>query len=152
MTIQGTEGILEFALEREKEAIRFYQGLRNKARFSEKRKLLEEIEQMEHGHIRAIEQIREKGVSNISVPSLEKIPDLHLADQTVAPPEGEEMSYQDILIIAIKKEESAYKLYTALAESQQGEARTLFLKLASEEAKHRRFFEELYDQEILSQD
>jgi rubrerythrin len=104
---------------------------------------------MEKEHIVVLRQIQKKGIKSFDIPEVEN---LHISDYIVERPPSEMMSYQDILITAMKKEEAAYKLYTDLAgkQSETGE-KNLFLKLASEEAKHKLTFEKLYDDEVLKQ-
>jgi rubrerythrin len=56
------------------------------------------------------------------------------------------MSYIDLLVLAIKKEEAARKLYTDLATiAKEQKLRDIFLKLAQEEANHKLRFEIEYD-------
>ncbi len=144
------EEIIDFAIEREKEAVKFYRDLQEMTKFSSKKKMLKDLENMEKGHIEILENLKNKELKDIEVPEIQ---DLHISDYMVAPkPEGE-LSYQDIISIAIKKEEASYKLYKDLAENTDNEnARKLFLKLSSEEAKHKQIFEKIYDEEILSED
>ena len=78
---------------------------------------------------------------------------LHISDYIVEPSKNGELRYQDVLIIGMKREEASFTLYTDLAErSSDDDVKKLFLKLASEEAKHKLFFERIYDEEILTQD
>jgi rubrerythrin len=56
------------------------------------------------------------------------------------------MSYIDLLVMGMKKEEAARKLYTDLSTmAQTQELRDIFLKLAQEEAEHKLRFEIEYD-------
>lgn len=78
--------------------------------------------------------------------------DLHIADYIVDVEPYENMDYQDILIVAMKKEEKARQLYTDMAKEMSGtEAEQLFVKLATEEAGHKHKFEELYDEYVLKE-
>jgi rubrerythrin len=62
-----------------------------------------------------------------------------------------DMSYQETLVIAMKKEKKAFLLYTHLADmAMDTAAKKLFLMLAQEEAKHKLRFEIEYDNTILS--
>lgn len=139
--------IIDFAIEREKEAVEFYQNLQKMADFSSKKEMLHEFELMEMGHIKTLENLKKEEIEDIK---LENIQDLHLSDYLVSAPASEDMSYQNILIIAIKKEEKACRLYTDLVNRQKDEKiKKLFQKLAREEAKHKQHFEKIYDDEIL---
>jgi rubrerythrin len=63
-----------------------------------------------------------------------------------------DMDYQEALILAMKKEKSAFKLYSDLAKIVlEDNLKSLFLMLAQEEAKHKLRFELEYDREILKE-
>jgi len=146
--------IISFAINREKKAVKFYNNLIKNIHFSEKKKLLHEFELMEKGHIVVLEklkkQIEKTSIKNISI---QKVENLHISDYIVEVPEEGEPNYQDLLIIGMKREQASYTLYTNLAErSNDADNKKMLLKLASEEAKHKLFFERLYDEDILTQD
>jgi len=142
--------IIEFAIEREKEAVEFYKDLQRKTALSEKMDFLKNLEKMELGHIRTLELIKAKDIKEIEI---QETIDLRISDFIVSTDAAlDEMSYQDILITAMKKEEASFRLYSSLESSQNDAgAKKLFKKLASEEAGHKLLFEKLYDDEILSQ-
>ncbi len=105
---------------------------------------------MEMGHIEILEEIRKKDIKDIRIYDIQN---LHISDYLIKPAPIGEMSYQDILIIAMKIEEASCKLYNSLAEkSNNKDIRKLFLKLASEESSYKIMFEKMYDDEILTQD
>jgi rubrerythrin len=141
--------IIDFAIQREKEAVQFYRGLQSSVHFAERQKLLENLEKMEEGHVVILENIRDQRMEKIVIPEVEN---LHISEYMIQDePEGE-LSYQDILITAMKREESSHRLYTDMAEkTTDADVNKLFLKLASEEAKHKLLFEKMYDEEILTQ-
>ena len=77
--------------------------------------------------------------------------DLKMADYLVDVEETPEMTYQDALIIAMKREQVAFKLYTDMAEKiEDPELKSLFESLAREEASHKNYFESEYDDKILT--
>lgn len=141
--------IIDFAVEREKEAVEFYKGLQSKAKFTEMIEMLKELETMEQGHINMLEQIRSKGIEKIEV---QEVQDLHIGDYMVAAEPSEDMDYQDILIIAMKREEKSKELYTDLAKRFAGsEVEKVLLKIAAEETDHKLKFERLYDENVLKE-
>lgn len=141
--------IIDYAVEKEQEAVEFYQYLQKQAKFSAQRKMLEELENMEKGHIQILENIRCKGFEKLQ-PKKEKIEDLKISNYMVEKELGENMDYEDILIIAMKREEASYNLYTDLAMNfEHEETSQLFQRLAAEEAAHKHKFEVLYDEDIL---
>jgi len=61
------------------------------------------------------------------------------------------LDYQQALIVAMKREKAAFKLYIDLAAAVEAqELRDTFLALAAEEAKHKLRFELEYDESILT--
>lgn len=141
-TIEFNE-ILDFAIEREKEAVAFYRDLQKEAKFADQKQMLKEMEQMEMGHIKVIESIRNKGVKEQNIKS---VPNLKISEYLTKELSEEEMTYQSILIKAMKREENSLKLYTEMSlKFPDSEVSTLFKRLASDEAKHKLHFEQLYD-------
>jgi len=62
---------------------------------------------------------------------------------------SDDMTYQEILIAAMKKEERAAALYTVMRDqSEDSEIRKVFTQLVIEEENHKNHFESLYDRDI----
>ena len=149
MTKEKFNEVINFAIAGEKEAIKFYQELQEKVKFQAQIEMLKEFEDMEKGHVVILENIRNKGFENIEI---KEVTDLHISDYIVDVEPSEDMNYQNILIIAMKKEEKSNKLYTEMANNFPGtELEQLFRRLAAEEAEHKLKFEKLYDDEILEE-
>jgi rubrerythrin len=141
--------ILDFAISKEKEAVQFYQALQNKAKFNIQKKVLKKFEEMEKGHIIILNNIKQKKEKHFNV--IPKVEDLQISNYLVETKFTKSSSYQDIIIIAMKREEKAYKLYIDLANKTLDiDTKNLFRKLASEETKHKLHFEKIYEDEILS--
>ena len=141
--------ILDFAIAREQDAVDFYVDLQKKANFSAQEEMLEELAEMERGHKKMLMKIKENGVVSEQV---KKVEDLHISDYVVEIEPSDEMDYQDILTIAMKREEAAFNLYTNMANAiSNADLKHLFTKLAAEEAGHKNRFEKLYDEEILKE-
>jgi rubrerythrin len=82
----------------------------------------------------------------------EKVRDLKIAEYLVDVRPSSNMSYQDALILAMKKEKAAFRMYTALAgQADDPTVKALFLNLALEESKHKLRFEIEYDDFILKE-
>lgn len=138
--------IIDFAITRVIEAAKFYNELQNVAKLDSSKHLLKDLENMEYGHKRVLENFKNEGLSDYSQKNLT---DLGIGDFLAEVAVHKEMTFQEILIVAIKREENAFKLYKALAdEADNPEIKNLFLKLADEEAKHKNYLETIYDQEI----
>jgi rubrerythrin len=143
MTIQEFNDILDFAVAREQEAVRFYRDLQGEAKFQAQLEMLRDLESMEMGHIVVIESIRKNGVSEADIP---KVPNLQISEYLSTEADNLDLSYQNILIKAMKREENSFRLYSEMSvKFPDSDLSTLFRKLASDEAKHKLLFEKLYD-------
>ncbi|MBU4485638.1 MAG: ferritin family protein [Candidatus Delongbacteria bacterium] len=141
--------IIDFAVDREKEAVEFYQYLQTKSKFAEIKEMLKDLEEMEKGHIGTLEKVREKGIKEVKV---NKVNDLHIADYMADIEPSPEMDYQNILIVAMKREEKSKELYEDLAVRFAGtDIEKLLLKIASDESGHKLKFEILYDEHVLKE-
>ncbi len=138
---------IDFAIEREKAAVAFYGELLVNASFAAQKSTLEEFRAMEEGHVFKLTGMKARGDLRLSA---EAAVDLGLARRMAeveAPAAA--MTFQDILVAAIKKEEDSGSLYAGLEKSAaDAEAKAVFSLLAIEEGRHKRYFEELYDAEI----
>jgi rubrerythrin len=141
------ENILDFAVEREWESVRFYHHLLQNASSIAMMEAIREIELMERQHVDVLEKFRQSGFDQHSVPTVEN---LQIGEYLVPPTENK--NYRDMLVTAMRREELSYKLYITLAGgSQDQHVKALFEKLATEEAKHKNYFETLYDSEALKE-
>ncbi|MCD6177395.1 MAG: ferritin family protein [Candidatus Cloacimonetes bacterium] len=147
MTKEKFNEVIDFAIKGEEEAVKFYQELQLRTKFKARKEMLKDLENMEMGHIVILENIRSKGMKDVTV---EKVVNLNISEYVVDVTPYDDMTYQDILIVAMKKEEQAVNLYTDLAGNFPGtDLETLFLKLAAEEIGHKLQFETLYDEHVL---
>ncbi|MBF9014341.1 MULTISPECIES: ferritin family protein [unclassified Oceanispirochaeta] len=139
--------IMDFAIAREKDAVQFYKDLQNRSRFASQKSVLNEFELMEVGHVRLLEGVKERqSTAKLS----QTIPgDLKLSDYLHDVKISDDMTYQEILIAAMKKEERAAALYTVMRDqSEDSEIRKVFTQLVIEEENHKNHFESLYDRDI----
>ena len=144
------EEILDFAIKDEQRAADLYADLAKRSRNKEIRKVFEQFSGEELGHKKKLQSIKAgKG----TVLPQEKVADLKIADYLVEiNTSRDDLSYQDALIIAMKEEKAAFKLYSDLAEkTDHADIRDIFLMLAQEEAKHKLRFEIEYDDYILTE-
>jgi rubrerythrin len=151
MQFKSLDEILGFAIEREKEAVTFYNDLSKKETTAALTKTFKELAQEEAKHVKLLTNIS-MNRDVINSYELKKIPDLKISDYLVAMEYSEGMVMQDILILAMKREEMAVKLYTGMAlGAGNEESAKLFKLLAQEEAKHKLTFEALYDDSLAGQ-
>jgi rubrerythrin len=139
--------IIEFAIHREIESMDFYDRASKLVKHSGTRDLFVDFAKQEEGHKRKLEEAR---AGKIVLGKIEKIPNLKISDYMVEAELKPDISYGDILRIAMKREERSVKLYTDLNQKNQDETlRNLFTFLVQEESKHKYYIERLYDDEVL---
>jgi rubrerythrin len=139
--------IIQFAIQRESESMDFYDRASKLVKHSGTRDLFLDFVKQEEGHKRKLEEVR---AGKIVLGKIEKIPNLKISDYMVEAELKPDISYGDILRIAMKREERSVKLYTDLNQKNQDEnLRNLFTFLVQEESKHKYYIERLYDDEVL---
>lgn len=139
--------ILDFAMKEEQKAVDFYTSLAANARTADMKSIFEQFAREEVGHKARLKEIRSGGLFDL--PS-EKVSDLKISDYLVNVEPSPDMGYQDALILAMKKEKAAFKLYIALADrSVSADIKEVFLTLAQEESRHKLRFEIEYDEYVL---
>jgi rubrerythrin len=136
--------ILDFAIAREQSAVDFYTGLYSKVENEEMKETFLRFAKHEMGHKALLMKVKKEGVFTI-IPG--KITDIKIADYIVAEEtEPEKLSYPDALVLAMKRERSAYDLYKKLSISTDNPIyTTLFEDLANQELAHKNYFEREYD-------
>jgi rubrerythrin len=138
---------LDFAISNEEEAYRFYTDLGGRAERPWMREVFAGFAKEELGHKAKLEGVRRGKELKRSEKS---IVDLKIGDYLVDVQPTGELSYPDALVLAMKKEKAAFRLYTDIAAAtEEGPLRELFLALAQEEAKHKLRFEVEYDEIVL---
>lgn len=143
------DDVLNFAINSEQEAVDFYTDLASKTSNKGMQETFEQFAQEERGHKSKLERIKQGNTIELST---DKVLDLKIGDYLVDIEVSENMSYQDALILAMKREKSAFKLYTNLSNLVKDQnICDLFRSLAQEEAKHKLRFEVEYDDNILAE-
>jgi len=139
--------IIQFAIGREIDAANFYTEAKKSVKHSGTKELFSDFAKQEEGHKKKLERVL---AGKIDTGKIEKVPNLKISDYMV---EGElrpDISYADILRIAMKREERSVKLYTDLKErNQDARLNDLFDFLIQEESEHKFRLEKIYDDEIL---
>jgi rubrerythrin len=84
------------------------------------------------------------------IPAGQKILDMKIGDNLVDVEMTSGLSYQDALILAMKAEKAAFKLYSDLAAATDNDGlKSILLGLAQEEAKHKLRFELEYEERFM---
>ena len=149
-TFGSVNEVLDFAIAGEIEASEFYTALAARMEAPAMKKAFEEFAKEEQGHKAKLEAVK-RGEYSFGAGAGELM-GLGLADYLVETKPSEGMSYAEALVLAMKKEKAAFRLYTDLASAAGGKLRDLFLSLAAEEAKHKLRFEIEYDDNVLKED
>ncbi|MDZ7261017.1 MAG: ferritin family protein [candidate division KSB1 bacterium] len=137
------KSIINFAIEKEKEAAAFYDSAVSLSQRPQMKQVFQELAVEERKHEKILSQITEEQIEDYPT---QPIQNLKISDYLVEVPFRPDMEYQEMLILAMKREEKSYNLYTNLANNATDEGmRKLFLTLANEEAKHKRRLETEYD-------
>jgi rubrerythrin len=145
MNFNSFEEILDFAIEREKQAANFYQRLVDQETFPASKQTLSEFVEEEKKHQRLLEEFK-NGKRSVVEYKYTWIPDIKRSDYIVDMKYEPGMDFVEILRLAMKREEKALKLYNALAtKTDDADCIKLFKLLAQEEARHKQTFETLYD-------
>jgi len=139
--------ILDFAIQNEQNAVDFYNDLSFVARSDDMRDIFSQFAREEMGHKAKLLKIKDEGIMSISS---EKVLDLKISDFVVRSEAKENMSYEEALVLAMKREKAAFRLYTKLAEkAENSELKSIFESLAIEESRHKLRFEVEYDEYVL---
>ncbi len=145
----SVDDILDFAIGKEEEAASFYSELAEQTERPGMRPIFKEFAGQELGHKAKLQAIKD-GV--IDVPESKKVMDLKIAEYLVDIEESPDMNYQSALILAMKREKAAFKMYNDLAALTDDEGvRATLLALAQEEARHKLRIEIEYDERILTE-
>ncbi|MCK4966846.1 ferritin family protein [bacterium] len=146
MNFNSVDEILDFAIKNEQEAADFYTRLADKAEHKSMKDALLQFADEEMVHKKKLLAIKD---GKIMLESEKKILDLGIAETTGDIKVSSDLSYQEVLIIAMKAEKAAFILYNKLASAvNDGNLKEIFLGLAQEEAKHKLRFEVEYDDYI----
>ena len=131
--------VLKFAIGEEEKAEDFYTRLAEKVKVPETQEALLRFASEERRHKGKLLAIRTGGP--VIGSSGKEVTNLELSDYSVNIKPTPDMLYQDAMLLAIKRERAAQRLYTdlaALAESDQ--SKSMFQALSQEEVKHELHF------------
>ena len=139
--------ILDYAIDQEQQAADFYANLAGRAEKAGMKDILLEFAEEEKRHKERLLAV--KSGEHELTPEQEVL-DLKISDYLVEVDATDDISFQDALIVAMKRERAAYELYSDMAEKvPESNLREVFVGLAREEAKHKLFFESEYDERVM---
>jgi rubrerythrin len=141
--------IIRFAIDGEQEAVDAYTTASEMVTRVNVKEMLLDLARQEQMHKKKLESIDRERVADAAIVN---VPDLRIADFMDDVTITADMGYQDILTVAMKREEKAHNLYTTLASNtEDAELRKVFELLAQEEAGHKLALEKEYDEHVLTE-
>ena len=139
--------ILDYAIDQEQQAADFYASFALRAEKAGMKKMLLEFAEEEKRHKERLLAVR---TGEHKLTPEKEILDLKVSDYLVEIDASDNISLQDALILAMKKERAAFKFYSDMAEKlPDSNLKQVFVGLAKEEAKHKLFFETEYEERVL---
>lgn len=148
MDFKSVEEIVEFAIDKEVEAAQFYRSAAEQEKIQVNKNVLEEYAEEEEKHEKMLRDFSadENAVGRYRIRNID---DLKRSDYMVEMNFTPGMTYYQVMRIAMKREEKAYKLYQDLSESTENKnAKDIFNILAHEELKHKHALETIYDDHL----
>lgn len=148
MRFSNPKDIIYYAIRREADAAAFYHMAEERSNPGVK-KAFKELADEEENHKRKLESLDLEEIPSVE---LKEQKGLGLSELLQDIPFSSDMSYAELLRMAIKKEEASEKLYLSLSNLIKEEGlEKIFLLLAQEESNHKERLEKIYDTEILQE-
>lgn len=150
MAASTIEEIINFAVDKEREAIIFYEDLSKRAKNPVMKDALLSMADEERKHEKLLLNLTPKKIQFVRQPSEE---DIKLSDYLIDITFSEDTRYDELLIIAMKREEKSYAFYTELEKRAGDDAtRRVFTLLKGEELKHKARLEKEYEEHVMWED
>ena len=143
--VNSDQEILEFAISREVEAYHFLMALAGRVEDPRMRQVFEDLaaEELEHKAKLEFEILKTgKTLTEQQIPPGRPESDYIISDSDLPL----DIDYNDMLLLAIEKENAAFRLFVKLISTVQDEkSREVLLALAEEEVRHKIRFQNEYD-------
>ena len=147
MNLNSVSQILDFAIEKEDEAAQFYRDLAAKMGQQHVGEVFESFAREELEHKAKLLAVRH---GNMTLIDSQRVTDLKIGDHLVEIVLSPDLDYKQALIVAMKAEKAAFRLYQDLAAStDDANLKEMLLTLAKEEARHKLRFEIEYEENFL---
>jgi len=145
--MNSVDEILDYAIDQEQQAADFYADLAGRAEKAGMKDILLDFAAEEQSHKDRLLAVK---AGERELTPEQEVLDLKISDYLVEVGTTEDISYQDALIVAMKRERAAFQLYTDMAAKvPESHLKEVLEGLAKEEAKHKLFFESEYDERVL---
>ncbi len=150
VSCSSVDDVVNLAIEKEEKAMEFYQKCAAKAKNPGIKRFFLEMYEEEVRHRDLLKGLDPTSLTGIQI---DKVQDLRISEYLTDVQFTEDLTYQEALTLAMKKEEKAHAFYAAWKDRCMHE-RTgkLFEMLAVEELKHKKQIETMYDEDILAWD
>ena len=147
-TASSVEVVIKRAIVLEEEAAAMYSAAAAAVKALPVRERLLEMAEQERGHKAKLEDVLAGNVRwAIRRSQAEPIQDLRLSDHLEAKELDANADYQDVLLMAARREKTAYDFYKAMAELVDDKlVRDVFEMLANEELRHKNLVEKTYEE------
>jgi rubrerythrin len=147
MSFENLTEIVDFAIEKEVEAAEFYEAASRQEAMSGIREMLTDFARQERKHEALLKTFQKQGLDkSVESYKLRWIKDIKRSNYVVEMPYTPNMAYNELLMLAMKREEKALALYNEmLARTENPDAKKLFQMLCQEEARHKLALETKYD-------
>ena len=160
MNLTSVNEVLTFAIRKEADAAAFYRMAAERSNPGVK-KTFEELAREEDGHKKKLEAMDLKKLERVKMKPAKKSasglaqepsPGMGIAEMFSDAPYSSDMSYAEVLRMAIKNEVASHTLYTSAAEAvSESGVKKVLLDFAKEESKHKMRLEKIYDEDILQE-
>lgn len=148
MKLGSLDEILRFAIRKEADAAAFYKMAADRSNPGVKM-TFKELAKEEEGHKKKLEEFDLKKIEKIK---LKPTKGLGMSEIMEDVPFSSDMSYAELLLMAIKNEEKSQRLYLSTEKMvTEPKLKKLLLILAQEESTHKEKLEKIYDDEILTE-
>ena len=145
MEFTSIDDVVDFAIEKEHEAAVFYREAADNEAYQAGKNVFIEYAEEEKKHENMLKEFK-ADKSAFSDYTFKKIQDIKRSDYLMEMEYEPGMSYHNIMRLAMKREEKAYKLYQKMSESSDNDdLKNIFAILANEELKHKSTLEGMYD-------
>lgn len=147
MDFKNLTEIIDFAISKEIEAEEFYRSVSEQEPFTGKKEMFLEYAAEEKKHQTLLQDLKAgKSAMALDDYKFKWIVDIKRSNYVYEVAYKPGMAYQEILLLACKREEKALALYNELQEkAETQEAKKVFKILCQEEAKHKLVLETMYD-------
>jgi len=152
MDFKTTRDVFEYAIGKEKEAVAFYEELSKIESYNAASETFSRFAEEEKKHVKLFQDLL-NNEAKTGTYEFKKIEDLKISDYLVDITYEPGMTYNDLLKLAMKREEKAYKFYSTNAQRiQDSTVAKSFEILAQEELIHKNILEKLYDDFLAAHD